>query len=568
MVSKLMGFWPWSSSSGGNEIVKQASELRQLYAERNKAFERWYELLSLKDKLAQDGMESFVGNDPRTTWNMATYLLQPRPLSNKIVTLDGVALSDDARDTAHVIEQYFNRLWLDIDGRGQATGDPSWFHGYVGMALLTGWSVTPYWVDNKGVVTLNYWNPATVFPEWGEDGLVRLARMRVLSGSQARLVARREGWADGNYANRVTEYQLWIRDGGLVWHGVSFDNQIVKELTPVLGIERIPVLVLTMGGLPDSGEQDLSVLMSTIGQSILATNEPIYNQLNKQQTFMQQLLRDTANPRFKITQVSGKPVLNNPDDLYKRGSIFELGPNDNIEVMTMPAIPMELTQGLFSMRNQLQRGGFSDLTFGNVLQEVTSMLVSQAAEAAMQLIQPYHQAIQYMASTVTNHWYRAFLDNPSIRPKSWPDIPKGDLDNTRVLSSYTVKIPGDLANRVSLTKALSPAFELPQETVAEMLIPEVTNIPDVIAKLDAEKAQMHPYYIQVQLIRAFERLASRSREFLDEPTALLFDSVATRLRQELTGPPTPTGGLNLGPGESQGVIPPQQATNGVARGIV
>ena len=85
------------SHGRAGEIVSEAKGLHDAYIDRDKMFAEWYSLLQLDDVLKQANMESFVGNDPRTTWNMAVYLLQPRPFVHQIATTDGTTLSVQAQ---------------------------------------------------------------------------------------------------------------------------------------------------------------------------------------------------------------------------------------------------------------------------------------------------------------------------------------------------------------------------------------------------------------------------------------------------------------------------------------
>jgi len=544
-------------SSPATDISREAKELEKQYSARAKNFSSWYSLLKMDDNLAQKDMESFVGNDPRTTWNMAVYLLRPKPLTHKLVSSNGVALGDEVLEFATVIEQYFSRVWDRVEGLEARRGRGSWFRSYIGFLAATGWSAVPYMVEGNGRLFVDYWNPATVFPEFSDrtdDGLLRLARIRSISSVQAHNSIVKGGWLfprkklDG----KILEVQLWKKIGSTIYHGVDLHGETVKPMSPVPGLTDIPVVVNAVGGLPDDGNID-SDFMGNVGQSVLATNAPLYQNFNKQQTFMQQLLRDTANPRVLIkSQGDTSPV--NPDDWYKRGAFFYLGLNDTVEVVQQAGIPVELTSLLFSLRGQMQRGGFSDLTFGNVLQEVTGVLVTQAAEAAMQLLDPLHYAIQYMASTVTNFWYQRILEG--TLPVEWPAIDKSLLIDTAVVSSYSVKIPGDLQNRVQTAKMLNPRLELPLDEVIEMFLPEVDNVSTSMAKLDGERAKQHPAYTQVVVISAFERLADTSRRARNQEAAVMFDTIAGLLRKNLTGEPTQADRLGTSDrSEAEGILP-------------
>jgi hypothetical protein len=556
VVSKITGYFT-SLSGPNNEIIEEAKELEKLYNKRNEAFKVWYKLLRLDDDLAQKNMESFVGNDPRTTFNMAVHLLRPKPFTHHLVSTDGVVLNEETKEFAHAVQQYFSRVWSELDTKESRRGRHSWFGGLIGLLAATGWLAIPYAMHKDGTPFVDYWNPASVYPEHDDEGLIRVARIRRISKHQVLRRISSEGWImpQGTLPSRPVETQLYKKIDNTVWHGVCVENHIVKPMSIVVGTSDIPIIVIATGGLPDDGVIDPDY-MASYGQSILATNAPVFKNYNRQQTFMQQLLRDTANPRWKVKSTSDKDIVTS-EEMEKRGVIIKMGPNDDISPVDQLSIPAELTQILFGLRNQIQRGGFSDLTFGNVVQEVTSVLMAQSAEAAMQLLEPYYLPLTYSISEVTNSWYRMFVNNPSIRPKSWPDIDRASIENTRITSTYNIKIPGDLQNRINIIKALNPRLEIPMKELIELFLPEITNIEETLAKLDAEKAKQHPMYQGVILVRAFEKMAESSRRGNNAPAAELFDTVSGMLRSQLTQQPSSQDKM-AGAGEldeAAGVIP-------------
>jgi len=521
------------------EIISEAKGLHDAHIDRDRMFNEWYSLLKLDDVLKQENMESFVGNDPRTTWNMATYLLQPRPFVHQITTTDGTTMSVTAQAGAKVIEAYFRRLWVKIDRQDQRRGKQSWFYTLIGLLAATGWYAIPNLIRADGSVFVDYWNPITVYPEFSDDlseGMLRLARIRTLSIHQANRELVQKGVSVRNLNNNPVFIQLWKKEpDGTITLSSAMDNNIVEDGVVLEGFVDIPVEVGFTGGLPGATTKLKNESME--GQSILATNEPLYRNINKQQTFMQQLLRDTANPRWFERLVGNKNIIGNPDRLYSRGAVFSMGIQEEMGALPMPPIPVELTQIMFNIRNQMQRGGFSDLTFGNVLQEVSAVLVSQAAEAALQLLTPFHNSIQLAITKITNHWYQSLLVNPQLRPKDWPDIDLTEFADTELLSTYSIKIPGDLNNRIQMAKALNPRFELPEEMLMKMLLPEVSSPVEAVAQLNAEKAKQAPEYMTVQLIGAFDQSASEAFAAGQRDDAVMFTIVADRLRKQLSGQP-------------------------------
>lgn len=551
-------------SGPSNNILDECIRLKNLYPDRQAAFKVWYNLLKLEDSLKQEGMESFVGNDPRTTWNMSVYLLTPRPLAHQVVSTQGQPLSPAAMQAAQLVQQYFTQVWQRIDQQNVYAGQPSWLWDFVGLLCITGWYALPYLMKPNGDVVVDYWNPATVFPEFDMSSnreLVKLARIRQMSASQARYSITAEGWdssRQSGFGRYVTENQLWVKDNNTIYHGVVMDSVIVKPLTAVPNINRIPVMVGRVGGLPDDGAIDDKYVRSS-GQAVIAPNEYLFINYNKMQTFLQQLSRDVANPRVFEKSAGNKPIIANIDEWYKRGAHFRGGPNDSIEVIQPPGAPVELTQILFIMRNQMQRAGFNDIVFGNILSEVPVSMIAQAAEAAMQLIEPYYGAVKTIISEITNFWYQTYLENPNIQPASWKQLDSKLLADTRIVSNYSIKIPGDLQNRIAIAHSLNPRLELPLPRVLELTLPEITNPLETIAQLEGERAKQHPLYQAVQLIAAFDEASAEARRFNNEPMAKSFETVAASLRRQLgqTNLPQdklPSNGAQA-TGEAAGVLP-------------
>ena len=549
------------ASGPANEITTEAVELQRRYKDRQSAFGDWYDLLKMIDKLKQAKMESFVGNDPRTIWNMAVYLLQPKPLNFRIEHQEGIKLGSEAQDAANAIQQYFSNYWRQRDELEAKRMRQGFFRQFTGLMLITGWYAMPNMVDMEtGKPMLDYYHPATIFPEPSDEigqGLSRLARIRKLTSGTARALNIKHGWGltRQQIESQPVEHQLWRNNSGEVSHGIAINSKILKSMTVEPSLHEIPVLVGVVGGLPDDGVLDTSYTAQQ-GQSILATNHQVFNNYNRQQTFVQQLLRDVANPRVKVRASSQNPTLVQQvrDHWYDRGPVFSMGPNDDVGPIEQPSIPVELSSAIFGLRNHLQKGGFSDTLFGNILQELNSVIITQSAEAAQQLLSPYHDGIVHATGHVTNNWYQVLLGNSNMRPKALPDWPD-ELQETRVVAHYAVKIPGDLQNRANTAKFLNPRFELPLNDVYEMLMPEVTNPSRAVAQLAGERARSSEEFALAYQIMAFREASDRAERLGNREAARLFDAMAGILQSKVTGQPSPEQRLGTAGTGQTGLTP-------------
>ena len=99
----------------GDEIIDRSAELRRKFSSRDRNFSNWFDLLDQVDEYAQEGMESFVGNDPRTLWNMSNFLLQPRPLTVTIRRIDEGRLTVEEQAAANIVQRRLGREWIKRD---------------------------------------------------------------------------------------------------------------------------------------------------------------------------------------------------------------------------------------------------------------------------------------------------------------------------------------------------------------------------------------------------------------------------------------------------------------------
>ena len=513
-----------TSYAGENLITAQTRELKVRYQQRDRYIGSIRELIELADNSDnQFNMERFISNDPRTLWNMATFLLQPRPLINHVTDIDGRELAGEIRTAAEAVEQMLNRLWLDLNESHMGRGGSGLYWEIVGMLAATGWYSVPYAIEPSRVVA-DYWSPAYVYPEWSDDvniGLVRVARIRDVSADEARRVANVNNWVWTRYNKNttVTEHRLWIYDGTNVWFGVSFNNDVVKPLEIVSGLDKIPVVVGGVGGTPSLSTEMFRagrVDRPQQGASVLDTNRDVYTQLNRQFSFLMQLVHDTANPKtFERSSSGSARIVNSPDEFYTRGAHFRLGAEDELGVIDLPGIPPEGIQMILSIRNMIQRGGFSDTAYGNITGQVTALVISQAAEAAQQIIIPYHQAMEFICTEVSRYWVEKIADNPgrytflSDTERAAFELLATDNVNYRVKSEYSVQVPGDTAARIVMAKQASPSFEISAETSMRLFMPEITDPKLEISRVKAARAENHPVFETVRVANAMRESAAR-----------------------------------------------------------
>lgn len=558
--------------SKASEIIARCDGLKQLWAGRNRSIGEWYGLLAMYDDLEQKGMESVVANDPRTFYNTALHLLTP-DIPHRIPVQ---GLDMEAQAWTGTLERVIGSAWKGLDRQYRRRGRKSWMEYMVGLMLSTGWySILNMAASDKLVAEV--WNPVDVYPDWDGEGLFAVAHVFSISVSQAERLFAGRGWDVSKLRLKrgdISIYDLWEMVGGEVVNVTVAGTDIVKPAS-VEPFTEIPILVGPAGGLPDDGPIDSLRRVRTwqdwranIGQSILATNASVYKGYNRLLTFMQQILRDTAQPKYWERSKGSTNILTT-EDLEKRGPIFRLGEGDEIGTIQMPGIPVELTGLIASYEAMIQRGGLPHALSGDVA-NVPIGLMSQVAAAAVQTLSLFQRASIGIISDIDNTWKDGILAG-KYQAETLTIPSNLPLDTIVFDAQYSINIPGDLTQRATILRMISPNARIAASTGLDLFFPEIGDPYQELAQARTDDAQAHPVFSMLNLISALKAEANLLRSGGNEQDAALLDSAQMVIRAQLEGmgQPQATNGREPGGVPPKGLSPDvqqllQQLTGGVS----
>ena len=526
------------------DVIKKSSNLNQFWSKRNAKFKDWYNLIKMVDTLAQEGMESFVGNDPRAAYNLSLHLLDQKiPHRLEVAEMDKTLIQASSQ-----VEMFYSQAWQDIFSNYRQRGRPNFMRDLIGFILATGWYSVFATISPDGSRCMaEILNPATVFPNW-DDVLVECARIQSMSELAAQRMLIRNNWK-ADVKGTTNLYDYWMADtprtdGGYnIYNAVVIGQTLVKPPTLVNTVRRIPIFVAPAGGLPDSGVLSAD-WQEEVGQPALATNVNLYQYWNKWWTFILQILRDSAQPHvFEQSRGSGKIVKDG--DMTKRGVIWHGAPEDRIGFVTPPPLPMELRSSMLDMEAMLQRGGPSFAMYGTMQSQMSSFMMAQVTSLTAMMVSAYHDGIINCISDIDNLWMKQIKEF-KYKPYnfSWPkEIP----DNMDMTAEYEITIPGDISNRATAARMLNPSFALPVARVYEELFPEIIDPLKDMARVRAEEAERNPVYSTIALIQALREQATILQNAKDTVGADLFNKAADRVESTLNPQPTqPAGGAPVG----------------------
>jgi hypothetical protein len=540
-----------STLDTARDIKNRCIELRGDWTERNDAMEDWYDILLMEQDPAVRGpREQYVGNDPRTFFNLARYLFISADVKHLLNT---TLLTENQKTSADSIQALIDRGWRDNDRRNRRLGHGSWLAEFSGLLFATGWYslfVMPF--EDKLLTEI--WNPYQVFPCFSDTdiGVDEVARIYNLTVDQARNKASRQGWKvpklglAGNSKIDVYSY-LGYTNEGVVYQSVVMHNELVHfRIYPE--IEELPVLVGPGFGLPDRGIIDRdSDWKRNLGESIFASNEQVYKQLNRSMTHMQQVLRDTAQPPLieKKGSPGGKGIVDE-NKIFTRAYVMRMSQEDDVSALALPGIPPEVTQHLFNINAQRQRGSVPDLAFGNIQQSnLSALMINQVAGIAQNILQGYLDATISVLSEVDERWTKGVLKG-QMKPYGWtkaPHTPKPEEIEFDV--DFRIKLPGDLAARATIARMIDPEFNLDTEDTISLIFPEIKDPTLAVAKSRADRAMRSELAEIVNLILAYETEAELLAKENPRASALYkqaAEKLSTQLETPKPQPPGPPGG--------------------------
>ena len=534
------------------KITQDISELKRFWFQRNLKFQDWFDMLTLVDKLASKGMETYVSNEPATFYNMAHYLLTKGEISHTTPIENESALELDRRARVNRGCEY---MWKMIDRERQMAGEQPFIDELSFFLLILGWYSTVSKFDNNtGTLQTQIWNPYDVYPRYANNRMVNCVHSYKIMEQDVILKAAENGW---NYTNQNTpmgevvldDYYHYDKDTGL-WNIILVNG---KNVTDWVSRTDMQVLVAPVGGFPDKGSLTRPRTSSNralgrrdyrrlLGRGIYEVNEEVTTHFNKWRSIVSQVMRDTAQP---VTQEFSASPQATPEQLRERGALFHYAPGEKgLERVQPVGIPIEVQASLAEMRREMQKGSFNDAVFGMMDTKDRSgySLSLLASSSANQILYPYMDGKHFILSEHDRFWLSHLKDSKRVFQIKGKFIEKLE----------PADIPKDVSIEVS-SRVATPKDWLERGTIGNMLdkhLDEATIITEIYGLNDPQAIRRrkdldtmldHPMSQMVKLIAGYYSHADYLDKRGDSRQAGLFRRAAQSLEAQLGVPPPGQG---------------------------
>lgn len=519
------------SSDGdlAGKIIKRSGDLSSMWHPRQKMMEEWYKIIELYNYLEQEDMESSITNQPKNTFRFARHLLVTSSIQDKISRIGASAEQEPGFDRLEIAVAHF---WKKLEQRAEDQGNQGWLWELSGLMTSLGWYSVFIDIDEKEV-TADIWNPYQVYPLFTPEGLFEVVRTYTIDKRTAERNIELMGESVPNlgFPAEVTVHNHWIMEDGVALNTLIYGRTIIKGR--VGEKSYIPVITGPASGMPDKG-----VLPSnrnwagSWGEAVVAHNSGVLENYNKLTSYILQTARDAANPRW-VEYLGGSGSILDPDEIFKRGAIFTAENDERVEPLVGPILPIEATTTLRDMRGDIGSGSFNDTIMGDVSGAISSVMLSTMVGNTRHLIDAYSKAIARVRRKAATWWWEEMKEHkwkPHNISLSFDQV-KGQVEwETKI----NLNIPGDLTNRATQARMLSPEWEMSEHKVTELLFAgEIDNMNQEKARRNAERANRHPVAVDMQLIEAYEQAAIRARANNDVKAASRWKKAAAAIEAQL-----------------------------------
>lgn len=564
MVNNL-GLITSSDTANPRWWESRAKALQTAWSPRQIAMADWYKILLLDNTIKRPGLESFIGNDPRTSFNLAIHILTHSFLRHELVEIDDFSTKN--KNASDQLQAQIADWWRREDSRNRSRGRKPWLFEFCQFMLATGWYAI---FADPDLTQAEIWNPATVYQDFADDtGILEVVHVLPMSRHKAAVRAQQNGWIlpdrDRHMWDmlmdwvrtpnqRITWYNHFLMSEGNVVNTVYVsDGVFLKEPMEERDLPRIPVFTGPVGGMPDRGAiLDDESWYKHLGEGWPAVAEELIANFNKHFTYTQQLLRDTAQARWKVKTQGNLTVTK--EQLEVRGGVFHMKPEEDITSIDGSTIPLEVSTQQSSMEGMMQRSFFPYSMYGTLPGQMSTLLMSQVSGAAQHVLGGYSDALVTAMSDVDNFWLN-YLREQNVKPFN-KALPANLPTELEVLVRHNISVPGDTVARATTSRMLNPNFTLPETRIMELMWPEIDNPDAEIARARGSKAMMDPRFTNIDLSLALRERADELRDAGDSDFADILDAQVDQLVSGVTQqPPNPQSQSTNGVTPAPSVLP-------------
>lgn len=523
------------------ETGDKVEPLRKFWESRNRQWSLDRSLLLMQYKARMMPFEQIISSEPAINHAGAVAILGGKPPNFRLP----ITIQEQTEGIKHdKSERLAYGMFREWDKRWRLQGHNPWLLDFLFYACMGAVAGLPQVVKRKGRPVEFHcplFDPMTVYPSFGEDGLGGTARIYRTEWNHAVSIAKMNGWdmAKVKEAKDIEIINFWEmgdEDKGEdpeVPHNLALMGGIaVQDRVAHDEFKRIPLFIAPFNGVPWRGFDNAVFINSSPGmvsakdwtanwgRPIFWANRQLYRDLDRLLSYEAERARRSAHGQYLAKTQGGRTLI--------EGSVADLevitvdveegeefGP---IPPPSQPSEHLALIDQLFSMS---QRGGLNRLALGDLNLEISGVTLERAAASARFILEPYAEG---SASTISDILMSMFeqIRSLNIRKLSLEtrkesmgaelayvieEFSKKDIpETTYVEVTLPMLLPDDRMRKATIARTLIPG-NIPlagSRYVAETVL-GIQDWTQMQEEIKEDMASQHPAMVQVELMAAIRR---------------------------------------------------------------
>lgn len=486
------------------QIEDEAGEAKKFWKPRNQTWAQDRAMLQQVYKNRVKGFETVMSNEPRTQYDLAVAILAGK---EPLWTLPSKTQDDpQERERMNKVERFARGVMEEADKRWRQKGHDSWLWEYIWFVAGGGFAAFPHIIP-RGRKELEFrcdlFDPLTVYPVFGDTGLVAVFRMYNTTRIMAETMARNQpGWdatpllelgqrPTAKPHDNVEIVNKWSQefeeDGSAkIMNTVLADGVIVKEPTEHDEFRRIPIIVRPANGTPyreyDAQEERRTApFTATWGRSIIDANRQHFKDFDRLLSYMQQNAADHALPTGLDINETGDLTMSNQDTGRAKWIARAIG--EDARYMQPPQMPTEIGNMVTYYLGAIQRGGLSHVAFGTLGLEISGVTLEQLLTATRSKLLPYKETAESGLEEIMMEFLDQFRQMRRKVTLLTRERKMGSMGQLFQEDFAQQDIPAHMPIKVELPLAL-PDDLIQRVGIARQLIPDNTPLADRITVLE------------------------------------------------------------------------------------
>ena len=527
--------------------MEKVEPLKSFWEGRNRQWSKDRALLMQQYRARIMPFEQIISNEASTNHAAAVAILGGKePLFRLPITMEQEPGENPKETPKHnKAERLLYGMYREWDKRWRLAGHGPWLLDFLHYACLGSVSGLAHIVKVRGRPPEFYcplFDPMTVFPAYGEDGLLAVARVYKTTPEHARSIATQQGWDVSLVEGKADELEIvnfWEmgiekddENPDLPYNEVMMGGKIMKERQPHDEFSRIPVFIAPMNGIPWRGFENPYFVNSSPamepagdwtanwGRPVFWPGRQLYRDMDRLLGYEMERSRRSAHQQYIAKTQEGRPLI--------EGSVADLevvtvNATENEEFGRLDNTPRQqddkaLLDQIFSM---LQRSGLNRFALGDLNLEIAGVTYERVAAAARYVLEPYADGSSSVLSDIMMHMLEQVrrLRINTIKLETRTDSLGADFgylleefkredipDTTYVEVRLPMLIPDDQLRRATIARQLIPGnVELADRRYVAENVMEIQDWDAMRLRIKDDAVEGHPAMVMLDMIAAARR---------------------------------------------------------------